>query len=154
MASVAWHFSNQYRAGAKVRLFEGTDGYADGEQRRDFVHVDDVAKVNLWAAGEAARTGIYNVGTGRSRTFNDMAASVINAWCAGKGAAPMTTAELVATKSIEYAPFPDNLRGKYQSFTQADVTHLRDGGYTEPFVDLDIGVSRYVDKLKAAYERE
>ena len=87
MASVAWHFFNQYRAEGKVRLFEGSGGYADGEQRRDFVSVEDVVRVNLHFLERPERSGIFNVGTGRAQTFNDVAESVINAVPPGRGRA-------------------------------------------------------------------
>ncbi len=132
MASVAWHFNRQLLEGDTVRLFEGTDGYADGEQRRDFIHVDDAVDVNLWFWRHPEKSGIFNVGTGRSQTFNDVARAVI-AWH-GRG-------------RIEYIPFPEHLRGRYQSFTEADISALRAAGYDRPFMSVEEGVPRYLDWL-------
>jgi ADP-L-glycero-D-manno-heptose 6-epimerase len=111
-------------------LFEGTDGYADGEQRRDFVFVEDVVKVNLFFATGPVRRGIVNVGTGQSRSFNDIARTLI---------------DLHGSGEIEYIPFPETLKGKYQSFTEADLTNLRKLGYSEEFTSLEDGVARAVE---------
>lgn len=135
MASVVWHFHRQLRAGDEVRLFEGSGGYGPGEQLRDFVHVDDVASVTLWFLEHGGVRGIFNVGTGRARTFNDVAKAVI-AWH-GRG-------------TIRYIPFPDGLAPSYQSYTQADLTTLRAAGYSHPFIDLEEGVRSYLDVLAAS----
>ncbi len=132
MASVAFHFNNQLLEQGKVRLFEGCDGYGDGEQRRDFVYVDDVVAVNLWLWAHPQVSGIFNLGTGRSQSFNDVARAVID-WH-GRGA-------------IEYIPFPEHLKGRYQSFTEADMNALRQAGYTAPFATVEEGVRRYLDWL-------
>lgn len=132
MASVIWHFHNQLLAGDTVRLFEGSDGYGNGEQQRDFIHVDDVAAVNLWLLERPDCRGIYNLGTGKSRSFNDVARAVID-WH-GRG-------------HIEYIPFPEKLEGSYQSFTEADMTGLRDAGYDAAFLDIEEGVKRYLDVI-------
>jgi len=132
MASVIWHFHNQLLEGDTVRLFEGSDGYGNGEQNRDFIHVDDVAAVNLWLLEQPDCRGIFNLGTGKSRTFNDVARAVI-AWH-GRG-------------EIEYIPFPEKLEGSYQSFTEADMTGLRDAGYDAAFLDIEEGVKRYLDVI-------
>ena len=148
MASVAFHFFNQYRAEGKVKLFEGCDGYADGEQRRDFIHIDDVVKVNLHFLDSGA-SGIYNVGSGRAQTFNDVAVATVNACRAADGEAPLPLAELRARGMIEYIAFPEALRGKYQIYTEADVSLLRGAGYGDPFLSVEEGVARYVeDRLK------
>ncbi len=133
MASLVHHFRLQLAEGDEVRLFEGCDGYGPGEQRRDFIYVDDVVAVNLWC-WQQGRSGIYNLGTGAARTFNDMARAVI-AWH-GRG-------------QIRYIPFPAQLRGSYQSFTEADLTGLRAAGYTAGFTALEDGVRRYLDALAA-----
>ena len=149
MASVAFHFFNQYRAEGKVKLFEGCDGYGNGEQRRDFIHVDDVVKVNLHFL-DSGRSGIYNVGTGRAQTFNDVAVATVNACRAAQGEAALPLAELRNRGMIEYIAFPEALRGKYQSYTEADVSLLREAGYDAPFATVEEGVARYVqDRLKA-----
>jgi ADP-L-glycero-D-manno-heptose 6-epimerase len=144
MASVAFHFFNQYRAEGKVKLFEGCDGYADGEQRRDFVFIDDVVKVNLHFL-DSGRSGIYNVGTGRAQSFNDVAVATVNACRAAAGQAPLSLAELRAAGVIEYIAFPEALKGKYQSYTEADVSLLRQAGYEAPFATVEEGVARYVN---------
>jgi ADP-L-glycero-D-manno-heptose 6-epimerase len=152
MASVAWHFFNQYLADGKVRLFEGSGGYASGEQRRDFVFVEDVVKVNLFFLERPERSGIFNVGTGRAQSFNDVAETVVNACRAAAGEAPLGLAELQQSGAIEYVRFPDALRGKYQSFTEADLGALRGAGYGVAFQDVAEGVSRYVRALLSARE--
>lgn len=146
MASVAFHHFHQFRADGRVRLFEGSHGYAAGEQRRDFIHVDDAVAVNLFFAGKPA-TGIYNVGTGRAQPFNDVALAVVNALRAREGHAPLRLSEAVAQGRIEYVPFPEALRGKYQAYTQADLTRLRAAAYTRPMATVEQGVSSYVDWL-------
>ena len=146
MASVAFHHFNQYRESGKVRLFAGSDGYADGEQRRDFVHVDDVIKVNL-AFLEGGVSGIYNLGTGRAQSFNELATATVNACRILEDKPALPLAELVAQGIIEYMPFPDALRGKYQSFTEADLTQLRATGYAESFATVEEGVAKYVEWL-------
>ena len=150
MASVAWHFFNQYRAEGRVRPFEGSGGYAAGEQQRDFVSVDDVVKVNLDFLDHPQRSGIFNLGTGRAATFNAVAAATINACRAVDGHAPLALAELVASGTISYVPFPAILAGKYQSYTEADLTRLRAAGYRAPMQGVDEGVARYVAALLAS----
>jgi ADP-L-glycero-D-manno-heptose 6-epimerase len=147
MASVAYHFFNQYRATGKVKLFAGSDGYANGEQRRDFVSVEDVVKVNLFFLDNPDVSGIFNLGTGRSQTFNDAAVATVNACRALEGKAPMAIAEMHAQGIIEYIPFPDALKGKYQSFTQADLSLLREAGYTSDFLTVEQGVANYIPWL-------
>lgn len=133
MASVAYHLHNQLKDNNKIKLFEGSHGYGNGEQRRDFIYVDDVVKVNLWFLKNKKISGIFNLGTGRSQTFNDVANAVID-WNK-KG-------------TIEYIEFPEKLRDAYQSFTQADITKLRKVGYEEEFLSVQEGVFRYLDSLE------
>jgi ADP-L-glycero-D-manno-heptose 6-epimerase len=147
MASVAFHFFNQYRAEGKVRLFEGCDGYGNGEQRRDFVSVEDVVRVNLHFLDHPEQSGIFNLGTGASQTFNDVAVATVNACRKAKGEPPSTLDQLREQGVIEYTAFPEALRGKYQSFTQADVATLRNAGYDAPFLTVEQGVARYVEHL-------
>ncbi|HSC17151.1 MAG TPA: ADP-glyceromanno-heptose 6-epimerase [Gammaproteobacteria bacterium] len=134
MASVAFHLHGQVAATGQAKLFEGSGGYAAGEQRRDFVHVGDAVDVNLWFYERDKVSGIFNVGTGSSATFNEVAKAII-AWH-GRGA-------------IRYIPFPDELRSRYQSFTEADITALRDAGYARPFRDVRAGIKDYLDALVA-----
>jgi ADP-L-glycero-D-manno-heptose 6-epimerase len=144
MASVAFHFLNQYRAQGRVRLFEGSAGYGPGEQIRDFVSVEDVVKVNLHFLDRGGLSGVYNVGTGRGQTFNEVAHATVNAARAAAGEKPLTLDEMRASGTLEYIPFPAQLAGKYQSYTQAEVGALREAGYTAPFLTVQEGVQRYV----------
>jgi ADP-L-glycero-D-manno-heptose 6-epimerase len=134
MSSTPFHFNNQVLAGGVARLFAGTDGHADGEQQRDFVFVDDCVAVNLWFLDHPDRSGIFNLGTGRAQPFNDVARAVLK-WH-GKG-------------RIEYIPFPDHLKGAYQSYTQADISALRAAGYEGRFHTVEEGVAKYLDWLNA-----
>ena len=149
MASVAFHHFQQFRRDGKVRLFEGCDGYAAGEQRRDFVSAEDVVAVNLYFLDHPKKSGVYNVGAGRSQPFNDVAVAVINAFRRRAGETPinLNLAEARARGAIEYIPFPESLIGKYQSFTQADVGALRKAGYRRAFLTVEQGVARYIGRL-------
>jgi ADP-L-glycero-D-manno-heptose 6-epimerase len=143
MASVAFHAFHQFRREGRVKLFVGSAGYGDGEQRRDFIHVDDVVAVNLHFLEHREHSGIWNCGTGRAQTFNEVAAAVINA-ARGTRASP---AELAAAGHIEYIPFPPQLVGKYQSFTEADMAPLREAGYAREFLTVQQGVAAYAQDL-------
>ena len=132
MSSVAFHFNNQIKANGVCRLFEGIEGYDNGGQLRDFVSIDDVVKVNLWLWQQSQVSGIFNCGTGRSQSFNDVANAVIQYHQKGQ---------------IEYIPFPDSLKGAYQHYTQADISKLRAVGYDEPFKSVEQGVPDYLDWL-------
>ncbi len=132
MASVIYHFNQQLKHTGKVKLFKGSGGYADGEQRRDFIFVDDVVKVNLWFLQHPELSGIFNVGTGQAHSFNAVANAVIS-WH-GRG-------------EIEYIDFPQHLHGSYQSFTEADISRLREVGYPHEFTGLGQGVRCYLDWL-------
>jgi ADP-L-glycero-D-manno-heptose 6-epimerase len=147
MASVAFHFFNQYRSVGKVKLFSGSGGYGNGEQLRDFISVEDAVKVNLYFLDHPDRSGIFNTGTGQAQTFNEVAVATVNACRAAAGAAPLTLADMQAQGIIEYIPFPGELQGKYQSYTQADLMLLSKSGYAEPFLSVEQGVARYVDQL-------
>ena len=146
MASVAFHFFNQYLAEGRVKLFEGSDGYGPGEQTRDFISVEDVVRVNLFFLDHPDASGIFNVGTGRGETFNEVARATINAIRRSRGEKSLSLDELRAAGAIEYVPFPQQLVGKYQSYTQADVSALRAAGYETPFLTVEQGVTRYVDQ--------
>lgn len=132
MSSVAYHFNNQLKETGELKLFEGSDGYANGEQQRDFVYVEDVADVNIWCMENPQVSGIFNVGTGRSQSFNDVANAVVDWHQKGK---------------INYIPFPEHLKGHYQSFTQADISALRAVGYEKEFKTVEEGVKCYLDIL-------
>lgn len=147
MASVAYHFFNQYRADGHVKLFEGCDGYANGGQLRDFVSIEDVVKVNMFFLDHPHQSGIFNLGTGNAQSFNDVAVATINTLRADKGESVLTLEELQAQQIIRYIAFPDALRGKYQSYTQADVSALRDAGFAEPFLTVEQGTARYVNYM-------
>jgi ADP-L-glycero-D-manno-heptose 6-epimerase len=149
MASVAFHFFNQYRAEGCVKLFEGSGGYAAGEQRRDFVSVDDVIAVNLHFLGQPESSGIFNLGTGHAQTFHDVAVATVNAVRAGRGEPALDLRQMLALKLLEYVPFPPGLKEKYQSYTQADLSRLRAAGYRAPFLSVEEGVGRYVAWLLA-----
>ncbi len=148
MASVAFHHFNQYRAEGKVKLFEGCDGYGNGEQSRDFVFVDDVVAVNLHFL-ESGVSGIYNLGTGRAQPFNDVAVATVNSCRAAEGKPALSLAEMVSQGLVEYIAFPEALKGKYQSFTQADLGNLRSAGYESDFAGVGEGVGKYVEQLLA-----
>jgi ADP-L-glycero-D-manno-heptose 6-epimerase len=150
MASVAFHFFNQYRANGKIKLFEGNDGYANGEQQRDFVSVDDVVKVNLYFLDHTERSGIFNLGTGRAQSFNDVAVATVNALRAADGQSALTLDQMKVLGLIEYIAFPDALKGKYQSYTQADLKNLRAAGYEGEFLNVEHGVQRYLPWLANA----
>ncbi|MDP3010024.1 MAG: ADP-glyceromanno-heptose 6-epimerase [Methylococcales bacterium] len=132
MSSTPFHFNQQVLNDKQVRLFAGCDGFADGEQQRDFINVDDVVAVNLWFLDHPDQRGIFNVGTGRAETFNTMANAVIDWHKAGE---------------INYIPFPDHLKGAYQSYTQADISGLRAAGCDHEFLTVQQGVKRYLDWL-------
>ncbi len=144
MASVIHHFTKQMKELRKVNLFAGTGGYEDGEQRRDFVYVRDLARLNMFFAGlgpyapkegEARKTyrGVVNAGSGASRSFNDVARALM----AVHGEA-----------RIEYIPFPPDLEGRYQHFTEADLTGLRELGCDLPMTGLEEGIVETYDTLR------
>lgn len=133
MASIVYQMYSQIKKSGVIKLFKGTDGYEDGEQRRDFIYVKDVAAVNLWCwDNEELASGIYNCGTGHATTFNEVARAVIEALGTGK---------------IEYVDFPAELNGKYQSFTQADTKKLLRAGYDGGFTPIKNAVREYCEFL-------
>jgi ADP-L-glycero-D-manno-heptose 6-epimerase len=147
MASVALHNFHEYRENGFVRLFGDHDGYGAGEQSRDFISVEDVVKVNLFFLENPELSGIFNLGTGRAQPFNDVAMAAINTCRAAEGKPALTLSEARAQKLIEYVEFPDALKGKYQSFTQADIARLREAGYADDFMTVEEGVARYLGGL-------
>tara|TARA_Y100000588_G_C14129480_1_gene870940 strand:- start:280 stop:1221 length:942 start_codon:yes stop_codon:yes gene_type:complete len=116
----------------EIKLFEGTNGFANGDQRRDFVYVDDVTSINLFFADNVTTKGIYDVGTGTSRSFNDMADSLI---------------KIMNYGNIKYVPFPEELRNKYQSHTEANIEGLKNVGYNSEFIQLEQGIETYCKNL-------
>lgn len=137
MASVAFQLMNQLNSGDEVKLFAGTQGYGNGEQLRDFIFIDDVVNVNLWFFKNKhlpAARGVFNVGSGKARTFNDLAKTLIRLYGRGR---------------IAYVPFPEHLTGVYQNFTQADITKLRSAGYDQAFTSLEEGLQRYFSSVSS-----
>ena len=147
MASVAYHHFNQFREIGKVKLFGEYGGYGPGLQSRDFVFAGDVVAVNLWFLQHPEQSGIFNLGTGRAQPFNDVAVATVNATRALKGEAELPLAALVQGGQIAYIPFPEALVGKYQSFTEADLSRLRATGCQHAFADVATGVKAYVSWL-------
>lgn len=132
MASVVYHFNKQVLETGKVRLFDASHGVSAGEQRRDFVHVEDAVDMTLWCGETGTGTGILNCGTGVAATFNQVARAILE-WH-GRG-------------SIEYIPFPSDLLGAYQSRTCADLGATRAAGYRGSFRPVEAGVRQYLDWL-------
>jgi ADP-L-glycero-D-manno-heptose 6-epimerase len=131
MASVVFHKFHEVAGGAPARLFRSDrPGIADGEQKRDFVHVDDCVKVILWLLDNPQASGLFNVGAGQARSFLDL----VRAMFAGMGHA----------ERIEFVDMPDDLKGKYQYFTEAPLDRLRAAGYDAPTIALEDGVGSYV----------
>jgi ADP-L-glycero-D-manno-heptose 6-epimerase len=135
MASVAFHLMHQLQDKGVVKLFASYDGYGDGEHERDFIFIDDVVKVNLWFYKHPEKKGIFNCGTGQARCFNDIAKKLIALNGAGE---------------LEYMPFPESLKGAYQSFTQANLTALRAVGFQEAFTSLENGLEKYFEWFHGA----
>jgi len=148
MASVAFHHWQQQRATGSVKLFGAYGGYGAGEQRRDFVFVDDVVAVNLWFLDHSQASGIFNLGSGTAQPFNDVARAVLNAEREARGEPALELPALVASGRIEYVDFPQALVGKYQCFTEADLGRLRGAGCRHAFADVATGVARYADWLR------
>lgn len=134
--SVVWHFDTQFKKEHKIKLFVGSSGYADGEQRRDFIHVSDAVAINIWCWQNIKHSGlhIFNLGTGQSRSFNDVARAVL-------------TWHKQAFDKVEYIPFPDKLTDAYQSFTEADMSYLQKLKCEHKFKSLEEGVTEYLDWL-------
>ena len=143
MASVAFHHYHQFRREGRVKLFQGSHGYSDGEQRRDFIHIDDTIRVILhfW---NRPTSGIFNVGSGRAQSFNEVAMAVINSLREANGQGPLQLKQAVAQSTIDYVEFPLDLRDRYQAYTQADLTRLRNTGFAEPMMSVEQGVAAYV----------
>ena len=148
MASVAFHQFHQYMADGKVKLFGAHDGYGPGDQMRDFVFVDDVVAVNLWFLDHPDKSGIFNLGSGKAQSFNDVAITVVNALRQSQNEAALSLEEAARGGMIDYIDFPPALVGKYQSYTQADLSALRAAGCDHTFADVQTGVAAYMRWLK------
>ena len=133
MFSVMYSFFYQLEQYSQIKLFKGSHGYDNGEQRRDFIHVEDTVKVKKWLMQNKV-SGIFNVGTGKSRSFNDVAKNVISVLKKGH---------------VEYIDFPDGLNEQYQAYTQADMSNLINSGYSDDFTSLEEGVDKYVRWLES-----
>jgi ADP-L-glycero-D-manno-heptose 6-epimerase len=133
MASVIWHAYNQIKKDGEVKLFKShRPDFKDGEQLRDFIYVKDVLKVCFWLMTNRPASAIYNLGTGKARTFADLVKA--------------TFAALHIAPNIRFIAMPEDIRGKYQYFTEANMKKLRDAGYGEPFYSLEKGVEDYVQE--------
>lgn len=132
MASVAYHHHTQIRAGDNLKLFGAWDGYEAGMQSRDFVYVGDVVDVNLWFLDHPDKSGIFNLGSGRAEPFKAIGEAVVGYY--GRG-------------EIDYIDFPEELKGRYQSYTRADISRLRKAGYDREFRTVAEGVGEYLEWL-------
>ena len=131
MASVIFHSFNQIKENGKVKLFKShKEGYEDGEQLRDFIYVKDVIEVCYWLMENKPASAIYNLGTGIARSFNKLVKSTFNG--------------LDMPDNIEYIDMPEDIRDKYQYFTEASMDKLKAAGYTKDFYSLEKGVDDYV----------
>lgn len=139
MASVAFHHYTQVMNGENPKLFGAYDGYDAGMQSRDFIHIDDVVDVNLWFLDNPDRSGIFNLGTGRAEPFKTIAETVI---------------EMTGRGEIEFIDFPEHLKGRYQSYTCADISRLREAGYDREFRGLAQGVRDYMHALGVTGNRD
>jgi ADP-L-glycero-D-manno-heptose 6-epimerase len=147
MASVAFHQYHQFRTEGVVKLFGEYGGYPSGGQMRDFVFIDDVVAVNLWFFDHPGQSGIFNLGSGRAQPFNDVASAVVNALRGLEGQATLSLEAITERGLLQYVAFPEALRGKYQCYTQADLTGLRAAGCDHRFADVQTGVTQYVHWL-------
>lgn len=150
MASVVWHNYCQYQENGNVKLFAGCQGYENGEQLRDFISVEDVVKVNLFFLKNHLNdieeiSGIFNCGTGIARSFNELALGVINTCRSKQGLDKVSLLDAVNSGTIKYMPFPEDLAGRYQCYTQANLKHLRQAGFNEQFLTLEDGISKYLN---------
>lgn len=135
MASIFYQIYKRMKLGGGPRLFKGTDGYGDGEQRRDFIYVKDVVKINMWCLENDLPNGIYNCGTGKAHTYNEVGKAMIEA--------------MESKSKITYCDFPVELQGKYQSFTEADMKKLITAGYKGGFTPFNAAVREYCKFLDA-----
>jgi ADP-L-glycero-D-manno-heptose 6-epimerase len=148
MASVVYQLFEQFQHDGSIHLFKGTGGFPDGEQRRDFISVHDVALVNLYMLDHPGFSGIVNVGTGCSRSFNDVALAIINTFRSVRGETEWSLKDAQRSEAIVYFPIPAELEGRYQSFTEGDLQTLRASGYEGAMTDLEVGIRHYVKDLQ------
>lgn len=146
MASVAFHQYFQFKKEGRVKLFEGCLGYGNGCQMRDFVFVEDVIDIAMYFM-TAGKSGIFNCGSGRAQPFNDVALTVVNSL----SGTDYTLEEAVSKGLIEYIPFPEALKGKYQAYTQAGLTNLRAAGYEGELHTVQQGTAKYMQYLSETY---
>ncbi len=149
MASVAFHQYQQMKSDGYVRLFGEYDGYDAGMQQRDFIHVDDIVAVNLWALANPSVQGIFNLGTGRAEPFNAVAEATVNGVRQAHGERELSLAQMVSQQLVRYVEFPDDLKGRYQSYTQADISALRRAGCEHNFLTVAQGVASYIGWMSA-----
>jgi ADP-L-glycero-D-manno-heptose 6-epimerase len=136
MASVVFHAFNQIKETGKLKLFRSHNpNFKDGEQLRDFIYIDDVINICLYMYHDRPANGIYNVGTGKARSFNDLGKAVFKS--------------MEQSENIEYIPIPEDIRDKYQYFTEATMSKLAKTGYKSDFLSLEQGVEKYVEFLKS-----
>ncbi len=147
MASVAYHQHFQFLDSGMVKLFGPYGGYASGAQMRDFIWIKDLVAVKLWFFDHPEKSGIFNLGSGQAQPFNDVALSVVNAHRRHQSKSALTLDAAVKEELIQYIEFPASLVGKYQCFTQADLTRLRQIGCAHEFKNVEQGVSAYIDHL-------
>jgi len=136
MASMIFHGYNQIKKTGEVKLFKShKPEFKDGEQLRDFIYVEDIAKVCYWLMENNVESGLYNLGTGKARSFKDQITAIFNT--------------LNKEPNIQYIDMPEDIRDKYQYFTEADMSKLINAGYTESFYSLEEGVADYVKNFLA-----
>ena len=134
MASVVHQFYNQIIKSGQVELFKSNcDGIEDGEQKRDFIYVDDILKVCIFMYEKKPESGLYNVGTGKARSYNELANLVFNS--------------LKKPVNIEYIDIPLDLVKYYQYYTEAKINKLRNAGYVDNFCELEEGIFKTIEQL-------
>ena len=138
MASMAYKMNQEYLESKKISLFKGTGGYMDGEQKRDFIYIDDVVSINMFFMNESFHD-VYNVGTGRAESFNEIAKNIFKYY---------KDEDL----NFNYIEMPEYLVLKYQNFTQANILKLREAGYSYDFFNLEEGIKNYLNDLNTSSE--
>ena len=136
MASMAYKMNQEYLESKKISLFKGTDGYKDGEQKRDFIYIDDVVSINIFFMDKSIHD-VFNVGTGKAETFNCIAENIFKFYQDEE-------------KNFNYIEMPDYLVPKYQNFTQANIKKLIEAGYDYNFYSIEEGVLSYLNDLKTS----